>query len=419
MKTVSVLNPQRLTKTLCLLVLAFIPLNMLVTPVFDFFTVTGRGVNWTVTLSAYVLVLATMPFLAVALFSLRSAKEKLFLWCMIGFFLYAFAFTLYMGSDHVYPVFGLLSSLGATLVGVSFYVSVRDNILSANAVFSVLALSSFLLLLPMVLVQVDIERFAGLSDLYGAMTILYGYENPRAVGWVSTICLSLLTAHLTTQPQASRLQPLFLVLVVICTMALFWSGSRGGLFAFTISMFIVLSLSGTKNYRGILAVLCCGAIGGALSVLFYEPNYAYGMFARFSQNLGQDDLGAITTGRIGLWHTAFSYILERPLTGYGYVPHNDLEDFNHRSAHNIILDVWLWFGMIIGTVTIMVGVVFWARAVAFFRRANDPYVAALFSVITTLLVYSMVSGPYVRTFPLLLFAIVSGAFLGLRAAKKH
>lgn len=264
MKNSAIFNPQRLTNTLCFLVLALIPLNMLVTPVFDFFTVADRGVNWSVTISAYAFILATMPFSLVALLSLRSRKEKIFLWCMLGFFLYAFAFTLIMLDDLSYPVFGLLSSLGAALLGTAFYVSVRDKILAPKTVFTVLAFSSILVPLPMLLVQLDIEAFAQLSSQYKATTILYGYENPRGVGWVSAICLSLLTAHLVTQtqPQEKRTQQLFLLLVVICSMTLFWSGSRGGLFAFTISLVILLSLSKIRSYRNIFAVLGCFAVGG-------------------------------------------------------------------------------------------------------------------------------------------------------------
>ena len=52
--------------------------------------------------------------------------------------------------------------------------------------------------LPLLLVNIDTNGFAQLSESFGANSILYGYENPRAVGWASTIFLSLLAAYVST-----------------------------------------------------------------------------------------------------------------------------------------------------------------------------------------------------------------------------
>jgi len=398
-------------------VLAFIPINMLFSPVFDFFIVQNRGINWTVTMSAYAFVLTSMPLLAVSVTYLKSRPEKIFFRCMIGFFLYAFPFSIYMASDLFYPIYGLLSALGSTLVGVLFYVSVRNNTVNPKSVVYSLVFSSIFVMIPLLLVQINTERFAQLSEAVGAASLLYGYENPRAVGWVSTFSLSLLTAYLSTQPRGSSVRPIFLVLVTISAMTLFWSGSRGGLFAFAVSIFIVFSLSKTKNYTGTLLVLLCLAVGGIASLFLHLPSEAFGMFSRISQNLEQGSIFAASSGRIILWQTTISYIIERPFTGYGYLPHKNLVGFSYGSAHNIILDFWLSFGVIVGTITILIGVVFWVMALSFFRKANDQYISALFCSVTTLLVYSMVSGPYARTFPLLLFAIGSGVLLGLRSLK--
>lgn len=392
---------------------------MIFSPVFDFLTVEERESSWTVTITAYVFILTLMPLLIIPVSSLKSRHEKLFFRCMAVFFLYAFLFTLYSASDLFYPVFGLMSALGSTLIGILFYISARDNIISPKTVIHFLAFASVLVILPLLLVQIDTERFAELSKKFSATHLLYGYENPRAVGWISTICLSFLAAYLSTQPNANRLQPIFLLLVTVCATSLFWSGSRGGLFAFALSIFIVFSLSQTKSHKGILSVLSCIAAGGAISYFLYLPSKAFGLFGRISQNLEQDSIAAMSSGRTELWQATISYIMERPFTGYGYLPNKSLEGLSHGSAHNIILDSWLWFGLIIGTIVVLSAVVLWAMTFAFFRKANDHYISALFCVVTTLLAYSMISGPYARTFPLLIFAMASGVILGCRSSKTN
>ena len=165
--------------------------------------------------------------------------------------------------------------------------------------------------------------------------------------------------------------------------------------------------------------MSCIVAGAAISYFLYLPSSDFGIFSRISQNLGQESVAAISSGRTELWQLTISYILERPFTGYGYLPHKNLAGFTHGSAHNIILDAWLWFGVIISTLVLLLGLGLglWIKACATFLKAKDHYVSALFCVVTTLFAYSMVSGPYARTFPLLLFAISSGVILGVRASK--
>lgn len=400
---------------LCFAVLAFIPINLLATPIVDFLTIQNRSANWTVTMSAIVFLVTLMPLFAVAFLLLRSRREKVFQWCMVIFFIYAFIFTVSVASTLFYPLYGLMSVLGSVLVAIVFYVAVRDDIISPGFVFSCLAFTSVFVLMPVLLVEIDPERFARLSQGVGTHNLLYGYENPRAVGWASTFFLSLIVAHLVTQPVEDSINPLLFLCMIIATATLFWSGSRGGVVAFVFSLCLVFSLSRSKNRKGFVSVLICIALGAAISLMLHLPTGSFGMFARISENLEEESISALSSSRTDLWQLTVSYILERPLIGYGYLPHKNLEGFTHGSAHNIILDAWLWFGLIIGTVVIMIGILFWIVTFRFFRKADTPHVAAMFCVITTLIVYSMLSGPYARTFPLILFAIPSGVILGLRS----
>jgi O-antigen ligase len=392
-------------------------MNMLWTPIFDFYLVERRGVNWTVTMSTYVFIAVSLVFFVAALRFLKSSNEKTFLKYTALFFLYAFLFTIYIAGDSFYSYFGLLSILLSALVGILFYVSVRDNYITIQAVTIFWTISTVFVIVPVLLVQIDTEQFAKLSEEYSAIRILYGYENPRALGWVSTVFLSFLAAYLSTQAHDKRTWLIFLVLITISSTTLFWSGSRGGLVAFVASYAIIVLFSQAKNLKGILSVTFCVILGGILSDLLFLPSGSFGIFPRINTTLEQESVNAASSGRFELWKTTISYIYERPLTGYGFLPHKNLDGFTHGSAHNIILDLWLSFGLIVGTIVMVASALFWITVVKFFRKANDPIVAAFVCVIITLLVYSMGSGPYARTFPLLLFAIPTGVVLGLRAAK--
>ncbi|KQB98442.1 hypothetical protein AL073_06180 [Loktanella sp. 1ANDIMAR09] len=418
MKNSTTFTPHRLLGPLCLLVLVFIPLNMLFSPVFDFFTSETRGASWTVTMTAYAFILTCMPFLIVPVLLMKSRNEKLVLRCILVFFIYAFLFTISSAQDLFYPMYGLVSLFGTTLVTVLFYVSARDGIINAKKVFQVLVAAAALVVVPLLLVQIDPQRFAELSAEFGPNTILYGYENPRPVGWVSTISLSLLVTYVMTQPDKS-ISPIFLLLTVIASMTLFWSGSRGGVFSFLTAVLLILYLCNQKNMKRILPVFLSIVIGAALSYFLYLPGESYGIFARIGQTLEADGINAATTGRTVIWQNVIQYIAERPFTGYGYLPHKSMAGLTHGSAHNFVLDLWLGFGVIVGTAVMLFGVMLWAKAFDYFRRVNDEYIAALFCVVTTLLAYSMLSGPYARTFPLILFAVSFGVILGHRSSKSN
>jgi O-antigen ligase len=305
----------------------------------------------------------------------------------------------------------------SALVGILFYVSVRDNYITIQAVTIFWTISTAFVVVPVLLVQIDTEQFAKLSEEYSATRILYGYENPRALGWVSAIFLSFLAAHVSTHLNESRTRLLPFVLIIVCSTTLFWSGSRGGLVAFIVSFLIILVFSKIKNLKGILSVIVSVILGGILSNFLFLPSGSFGILPRINFTLEQDNVNAASSGRIELWKTTLAYIYERPLMGYGYLPHKELDGFTHGSAHNIMLDLWLCFGLIVGSVISAILILLWITVFKFFRKSNDPIVAAFVCVITTLLVYSMVSGPYARTFPLILFAIPTGIILGLRATK--
>jgi O-antigen ligase len=120
------------------------------------------------------------------------------------------------------------------------------------------------------------------------------------------------------------------------------------------------------------------SLGGIISSFLFVPSSSFGIFVRISQNFKQDNIDAISSGRIELWKTAIFYILERPFIGYGFLPHKQLEAFRAAPTHNVILDFWLWFGLLVGTLLAAFPFLLWIIVFKFFRKANDPFVSALF-----------------------------------------
>lgn len=413
-------NPQIWLKSLCILVLVFIPFNALLTPLLDFQKVEERGVNWTVTLSTFVFIKSLLPLLILLIFlSQKSIKARLLFWSTAVFFIYAFLWTLYSLTDPTYPLFGLITLLATTLVGALFYYSIRNNSLTVKTVANTIMLASIFSIIPLLLVQFNPIKFTDLSVAHGANNILYGYENPRALGWAATISLSLFSGKILFKPKVTRIDMVFLMFGLAAATTLFWSGSRGGLFAFLLSSTVLFVFSAQKHYTNLSYVLLCVMGGGLLSLLLHYPGTSYGLITRVSETVTAQDLKAASSGRSVIWDLSVSYILDRPWTGYGYLPQRNLDAFpsgaGSSSAHNIILDLWLGFGLAVGTAVLLLGCVMWAKAFDFFKSENNHYISILFYVITTLIFYSLVSGPYARTFPTLIFAISIGTLLGARA----
>ncbi|WP_333714502.1 O-antigen ligase family protein [Yoonia sp.] len=404
----------KLLTMLSVIILWFVPVSMFVTPIVDFVIVKWREINWTMTMTMGSFLFTTIPLMAIVKTQLFSNGERRFFWAILGFFGYALILSLIMSTDWFYPVYGLSSWLGAALAGTVIYVMVRDGVLTPERTFRILSYGLIFTALPMVLVLVDTDRFAEIVGWRGAANMLYAYENPRALGWISSIALSLLVIRLATSKEDDRFHPALLLLIIVASTTLFWSGSRGGLIALAVSFGAVLALSKTRNTKRLAIALACVAVGGVISVFLYLPSTSYGILPRIDAKLSQGNVDAMSSGRLTLWKLTMSFIVEQPLLGYGALPHKELPGFTHGSAHNIILDAWLWFGIPLGTFALGCGAYLWFRTCAIFRKADDPYLAAFFCVISTLAVYSLLSGPYARTFPVLLFAISAGVLLGSR-----
>ena len=417
MEKTDLFNLPRLSRTLCHLVIVALVLAVVLTPVFDFSILENMPTNWTVTRSVYEFLVIAMPLLAIGLNGLSSRREKLVLRTVAAIFLYAAYITLTAATNLPYPIYGFVTFLGATLVGILFYVSAREGLITARATFVSLAIVASFVALPLLLVFWDVPRYVALAEAFGTTSIIYGYENPRAIGWLSSAGLSLAIAYSAARTCGDRLSPAMLVLTVIAATALFWSGSRAGLLALSISTCILLFVARDRNLKGSLIVVACIAIGAAFSTFLFVPSSDFGILARISETTQMGDANGISSGRLKLWQTNLSLISERPFSGYGLLPHKNIEGLAAGSSHNIVLEMWLSMGVIVGSLALLCLIWLWITLCLIARASQDRHILALFCLTTTFAVYCLMSGPYARTLPLLIFAIAAGTVLGAGAQR--
>src|SRR6056297_742500 len=114
MSSAATFDPQRRLKPLCLLVLVFIPINMLFSPIFDFLTVEKRGHSWTVSMSTFILYALSISLLIAAALLLKTYRERLVFWGILAFFIYAVLWTVSSVNDADYPLVGLTTLLAAS-----------------------------------------------------------------------------------------------------------------------------------------------------------------------------------------------------------------------------------------------------------------------------------------------------------------
>lgn len=121
---------------------------------------------------------------------------------------------------------------------------------------------------------------------------------------------------------------LFVMAILYC---IFLTGSRGGMIALSVVMYLLLRKK-TGNIVGAILVLIC-----VVGFLFIAPSHTV---ERFRNVTSQDDTGY---GRIMLWRYGFGLFLHNPFTGIGM---NNFAEYNEYVAHNSFVHVATETGII-------------------------------------------------------------------------
>lgn len=134
-------------------------------------------------------------------------------------------------------------------------------------------------------------------------------------------------------------------------------------------------------------------------------------------------IGLNPNGRIEIWHQMFAALKAEPWTGYGWLQlgashFKILPNFdsivNVDHAHNLLLDLLIWFGIPMGGILICAGSVFSVRMVIRALGSEmDHQSLCLVAMLLPIGVHSMLEYPYAYLY----FSLVVGFFAGALEAK--
>lgn len=166
----------------------------------------------------------------------------------------------------------------------------------------------------------------------------------------------------------------FSVIGILYLLAL---GTRGPFLILTVYMIIKILRNRATSLKGaVIGVIIVGIIGGILSIPSIQTgilNWLHSLMSKMGLStrivdfmLEGNTLG-YTAGRDDLFTTALQKISERPILGYGV--YGEWQWFGWNT-HNIYLELWIHFGVIIGSALLLWGILLVLTA---YFRSTDAY----------------------------------------------
>lgn len=204
---------------------------------------------------------------------------------------------------------------------------------------------------------------------------LFGFGNVNAGGHLASICFAglLITNPLTGKKWLSR------ILMLICLLAVLYSGSRSSAGIASVALFIKYGL----KKELLIAIAVCYVI--AMKIL---PSFNINLIGleRFTNSIENRDF---SSNRELEREAAIYMINESPIAGNGIVcPNSDAaNEISKLGSHNTYLDWLKWFGIPLASILIISLVIDSLRLyIKFHSTKNDYDKFHLFVVISTILV---------------------------------
>lgn len=360
-----------------------------------------------------------IPFLIPAVTMMKGAKEQRLMTFIVAWLLYAYIGVATMKLGGILSLTMLFTLTGAIGAGLSTYLLARQGNRADRTLLGMILAQGFLLPIPILMIWTWPDRF----DSF--MLNVYGYNNVRGFGYFCAVTIAALGGSLAigaTGEYLLRWRNLILLGAMSLTWAMLcWGGGRAGVVALAVGLPVALWFMGRLNWREIALNVATAAIGAILSLFIYTPGGgAFGMITRYHktvQGLEHGGVNGLSANRTDLWIWAWHKILERPLTGYGYLPMHDLRTyrFNYYHVHNLVLEYLLDFGLPIGL--LVLGVMFYIcfRAGRAAGSVGGGAMGGLLAVAAILPVYAMFSATLFFPFHLMIFLMCLGAVLGRKA----
>ncbi len=182
------------------------------------------------------------------------------------------------------------------------------------------------------------------SEYVGRMTVsvLGKNQDPNSL---AALLLSGTFYSLYKTFDAKRFRILYLAAFLLQSVAIFFTGSRGGLVAFVVALVIFIAVKIPRNKR-IIAILF-SAVFVVVGYFALEAMLPERLFNRLFNLSGYLEVSGL--GRVKIWTTALKELMNSPLFGYGALSH--LAFFLHEfgddiAMHNTFLCVAFETGLV-------------------------------------------------------------------------
>jgi len=251
---------------------------------------------------------------------------------------------------------------------------------------------------------------------------LPGYVFIRIFGFSLAVGIAAGTGLLilpSLQRRAQRFS-IFFGLVVLWA-ALFWSGSRGGVYAL-ILVIPVISILLPKLRAGLPVAILAMVVGAIVSLAAPVPSQTFGFFNAFFAPDNYTSVNRFSAGRFYEWSVVLEWISQKPLLGHGYgqtfLIGNAAGVVKHAHVHNIVLEAalsWGWIGAACAGYLIISA---WVSGVR--KTMSDDMEERLpaLLVISVMLVYAWVDGIYFYHHALIPMGLCAGIILA-KSSKPH
>jgi O-antigen ligase len=187
-------------------------------------------------------------------------------------------------------------------------------------------------------------RSVNLSRTEEEVRFTGGGVNPNSFAFEAIVAVPILlylAAEASRRHQLRRY--LYWATVPVAALGLFLTGSRGGVLSLIAGIATIFVLSGYRDWRTRLIIVCM-AIAGAFLVYAFLPA---ALLSRLSHST---EVGSSLGPRLELWFSSIAAWIRQPLTGVGFAANAaalaQMQATRVGVAHNVFLSILLGSGLI-------------------------------------------------------------------------
>lgn len=318
---------------------------------------------------------------------------------MIDVYIMAFSLLLFLGITIIFfpqNIIFLNDIYISLLYSITIYMLIRTQLISLESIKRILIVSSRVLILLIVFIT---WIFGGLvyEDQY------MSFSNALTI-----ISLILLYSAI------SKKNYLDLIMFIIGSVMILIYGSRGGFIAIVLYLIILAAIF--KRTK-ILLILGTSIIGFVIIHLFnFQDNIRITLSNLGIESRTIDFLSSNTLfyfdDRFKIYELLIREIVKNPIFGLGlagdrYFLNIHFTGVNSTYAHNIILEIWLHYGLIIGTIIMSICIYIFFRGFIFNRIMSKDTKMFLFIFFVTSILQLFVSRSYLTEHNILFLLAIS------------